>query len=153
VSVGYRFLLVKTITASTVARSITLAAATLGWVRISHAPMEASIALSILFLASELAKRRQGHASLTERYPWVVAFIFGLLHGFGFAGALSELGLPQADIPLALRMFNAGVELGQLLFAGAVLTAGWAARRLVQTIPRWTPKRLPTASVRWRHSG
>ena len=114
-------LLVKTITAFTVAHSITLAAATLGWVHVPQPPVEAIIALSILFLASELAKQRHGHTGLMARYPWIVAFSFGLLHGFGFAGALRQIGLPQSDIPLALFAFNVGVEIGQLAFIAMVL--------------------------------
>ena len=115
------WLLVKTITAFTIAHSITLAAATLGWVHVPQPPVEAVIALSILFLASELAKQRHGHAGLMQRYPWIVAFIFGLLHGFGFSGALRQIGLPEIDIPLALFAFNVGVEVGQLAFIAAVL--------------------------------
>ena len=137
-----RWRLVKTITAFTVAHSITLGAATLGLVRVPQAPVEAVIALSILFLATELAKRRVDHPGLTERYPWVVAFVFGLLHGFGFAGALAEVGLPQAEIPVALLMFNVGVEVGQLLFIGGVLAVGSVARYLVGWRPHWMPQAL-----------
>ena len=111
----------KTVTAFTVAHSITLGVATLGFVHMPQAPVEAVIALSILFLATELAKKHDARPRLTERYPWIVAFAFGLLHGFGFAGALSQVGLPQTDIPVALLMFNIGVEAGQLLFIGVVL--------------------------------
>jgi hydrogenase/urease accessory protein HupE len=132
-----KWTLVKTITAFTVAHSITLGAATLGWVHIAQPPVEAVIALSILFLASELAKQRRGHAGLTERWPWIVAFTFGLLHGFGFAGALREVGLPESDIPLALLTFNVGVEIGQLLFVGAVLLALTALRRVFLRLPAW----------------
>ena len=132
-----KWLLVKTITAFTVAHSITLAAATLGWMRVAQPPVEAVIALSILFLASELAKQRRGDAGLMERYPWIVAFIFGLLHGFGFAGALREVGLPESDIPLALFTFNVGVELGQLLFVSTVLVAWAVLRRLLTRVPEW----------------
>lgn len=113
--------LVKTITAFTVAHSLTLAAATLGWVQVPLAPVEAAIALSIVFVAGEIVHVRQGREGITVRAPWLVAFVFGLLHGFGFAGALSQVGLPQTDIPLALLLFNVGVELGQLAFVGAVL--------------------------------
>jgi hydrogenase/urease accessory protein HupE len=130
-------LLVKTITAFTVAHSITLGLATLGYVSLPPAPVEAVIALSILFLASELARQGSGQPGLTERAPWLVAFAFGLLHGFGFAGALSEVGLPQTDIPLALLTFNIGVEAGQLLFVAAVLLLIAAGRQLVQAPPRW----------------
>ena len=108
--------MIKTITAFTLAHSITLAAATLGWVHIPSAPVEAVIALSIIFLAVELVHYYQGKAVFSSRYPWVVAFIFGLLHGFGFAGALANVGLPPNDIPLTLFLFNVGVETGQLIF-------------------------------------
>lgn len=113
--------LVGAITAFTVAHSITLAAATLGFVHIPAPPVEACIALSIVFVAREILRKEQGKISLSESYPWIVAFSFGLLHGFGFAGALAETGLPQTDIPLALLFFNVGVELGQLLFVAAAL--------------------------------
>src|SRR5512139_2441714 len=131
------WLLVKTITAFTVAHSITLAAAALGWVRVQQAPVEAVIALSILFLASELAKQRHGEAGLMQRYPWIVAFIFGLLHGFGFAGALREVGLPESDVPLALFTFNVGVEIGQLVFVGVVLFLLAGLRRVKRWVPAW----------------
>jgi hydrogenase/urease accessory protein HupE len=113
--------LVGTITAFTVAHSLTLAAATLGVVRVPGPPVEAVIALSIAFVACEIVRRRRGESGLTERWPWLVSFIFGLLHGLGFAGALHELGLPQHAIPVALLLFNVGVEIGQLLFIAAVM--------------------------------
>jgi hydrogenase/urease accessory protein HupE len=116
-----RWALFKTITAFTVAHSLTLGVATLGFVTVPQAPVEAVIALSILFLAVELAKQRAQESSLTARFPWGVAFGFGLLHGFGFAGALAEVGLPSTDIPLALLLFNVGVEIGQVLFVGGLL--------------------------------
>jgi hydrogenase/urease accessory protein HupE len=122
--------LVWTITAFTAAHSITLALATLGVVRAPGPPVEATIALSILLLAAEILHVRRGRPSLTARWPWVVAFVFGLLHGFGFAGALTAIGLPRNDVPLALFAFNIGVEAGQLLFIGAVLGAAALARRL-----------------------
>ena len=122
--------LVWTITAFTLAHSITLALATLGVVHVPGPPVEAAIAFSILLLASEIVRMRQGESSVTGRWPWVVAFCFGLLHGFGFAGALSEIGLPRGDIPLALFAFNVGVELGQLAFIGAMLGTLSIARRL-----------------------
>lgn len=128
--------LIKTITAFTVAHSITLAASTLGWVQVAQAPVEAVIALSILFLAVELAKKYTP-PSLTQRAPWIVAFIFGLLHGFGFAGALREVGLPPSDIPVALITFNVGVELGQLLFVAAMLALWSTIRHLYKKIPSW----------------
>lgn len=115
------WLLVKTITAFTVAHSVTLGMATLGYVNVPQAPVEAVIALSILFLAAELMRQQYGEQDIAIRAPWLVAFIFGLLHGFGFAGALSEVGLPQTEIPLALLMFNVGVEIGQLVFIAVVI--------------------------------
>ena len=118
-----------TITAFTAAHSLTLAGATLGWVQVPGPPVEAAIALSIVFVASEIIHARQGRRSVTQHYPWVVAFTFGLLHGFGFAGALAEVGLPQSSIPIALLFFNVGVEIGQLLFVGAVLAVIAAGRR------------------------
>jgi len=128
---GARRLLI-TITAFTLAHSITLAAATLGVMWVPGPPVEATIALSILFLASELMKVRRGKASLTAEYPWIVAFVFGLLHGFGFAGALSDVGLPEQSILLALVFFNIGVELGQLLFVAVILIFGWILHQLKQ---------------------
>lgn len=129
--------ILKTVTAFTIAHSITLGLATLGYVNMSSAPVEAVIALSIVFLATEIAKRRAGAPSFTERQPWLVAFIFGLLHGFGFAGALSEVGLPANDIPLALLLFNIGVEAGQLLFVAAVLLVVLGLRRIASAPPAW----------------
>lgn len=111
----------KIITAFTVAHSITLALATLNLVQVPQAPVEAVIAFSIVFLATELARSGRESLDLTFRFPWIVAFVFGLLPGFGFAGALSEVGLPQTNIPLPLLLFNGGVEIGQLLFVGAFL--------------------------------
>ena len=122
--------LLVTITAFTVAHSITLALATLGFVRVPGPPVEATIALSIVLLAHELVRLPRGESGLTARWPWVVAFCFGLLHGFGFAGALAGLGLPPGDVPLALFAFNVGVELGQLAFVAAVLCALAGARRI-----------------------
>lgn len=115
------WMLVKTITAFTLAHSITLALAALGVVHVPGPPVEATIALSILLLAVEIARSNRGEPGFTARWPWVVAFCFGLLHGFGFAGALAEIGLPQRDLPLALFTFNVGVEIGQLIFVAAVL--------------------------------
>ncbi len=125
-----RWMLVKTITAFTVAHSITLALVTLGVVAIPTAPVEASIALSILFLGVEAMRARRGEPSFAARQPWVVAFAFGLLHGIGFAGGLSFAGLPQSDIPLALLMFNIGVEIGQLAFIAVILILERALRVL-----------------------
>jgi hydrogenase/urease accessory protein HupE len=112
-----------TVTAFTIAHSITLAATTLGFVNVPGPPVEATIALSIMLVAVEILNARGGKPSLTARLPWLVAFSFGLLHGFGFAGALAEVGLPQHAIPVALLFFNLGVEIGQLAFVAAVLTA------------------------------
>ena len=122
--------LVWTITAFTLAHSITLALATLGFVHVPGPPVEASISLSILLLACEIVRLQRGEASLTARRPWLVAFSFGLLHGLGFAGALADIGLPRGDVPLALFTFNVGVELGQLAFIAVVLSALALAKRL-----------------------
>jgi len=139
-------LLVKTITAFTVAHSLTLAMATLGYANVPSAPVEAVIALSILFLASELARLNRGETGLTARSPWLVAFSFGLLHGFGFAGALRDVGLPQSDVPLALLTFNLGVEAGQLAFVASVLAALWAGRRAVAAPPPWL-RQVPAYAI------
>jgi len=141
--IGDRWKLVKTITAFTVAHSITLAGAALGYLSLPQKPVEATIALSIAFLASELIKMNSGGQRLSEAYPWIVSFAFGLLHGFGFAGALKEIGLPQNDVPLALLTFNLGVEAGQLVFVLAVVVGIAAARQLV-VIPL-VPVRLTAA--------
>jgi hydrogenase/urease accessory protein HupE len=129
--------LVWTITAFTAAHSITLAAATLGFVRVAPGPVEAVIALSIVFVAMEIVHTRQGRPGVTESRPWIVAFAFGLLHGFGFAGALARIGLPENDIPIALLFFNVGVEAGQLLFVAAVLTVIASWRRFEAPWPQW----------------
>jgi hydrogenase/urease accessory protein HupE len=135
--------LVGAITAFTVAHSITLALATLGHVSVPGPPVEASIALSIVFLAVEILKHEDGAYRLSERYPWVVSFCFGLLHGLGFAGALTEIGLPQGDIPVALLAFNVGVEVGQLTFVAGVLAVIWLLRLILPGLIR---------SVRQAHS-
>ncbi len=119
-----------TVTAFTIAHSITLVAATLGFVHVSGPPVEATIALSIVLIAAEIVNARHDGPSLTTRWPWLVAFAFGLLHGLGFAGALSEVGLPQHAIPLALLFFNLGVEVGQLVFVAAVMVLAWMVRGL-----------------------
>jgi hydrogenase/urease accessory protein HupE len=129
--------LVKTVTAFTVAHSITLGLATLGIVHVPSSPVEAVIALSIVFVAAEIVQARRGRAGLAAQMPWIVAFIFGLLHGFGFAGALSEVGLPEGHIPIALLFFNLGVEAGQLLFVAAVLALVAGMRRTGMAWPRW----------------
>lgn len=132
-----RWVLVKTITAFTVAHSITLAAATLGFASVPVLPLNAAIALSILFLGPEIVRARRGQTSFTIRQPWVVAFAFGLLHGFGFASGLTTMGLPPAEIPLALLMFNVGVELGQLGFIALILLLERAFRVLEIQWPRF----------------
>ncbi len=133
--------LIVTVTAFTIAHSLTLAGATLGFVQIPGPPIEATIALSIMFVASEIIHSRQGIPGLTQKYPWVVAFTFGLLHGFGFAGALAQIGLPQASIPIALLFFNVGVEIGQLLFIASVFAAIALAQQVTRRIdvprPTW----------------
>jgi hydrogenase/urease accessory protein HupE len=129
--------LVKTVTAFTVAHSVTLGLATLGIVYVPSRPVEAVIALSIVFVAVEIVQARRGRAGLAAEMPWIVAFVFGLLHGFGFAGALSEVGLPEGHIPVALLFFNLGVEAGQLLFVAAVLAVVACARRIRVAWPRW----------------
>lgn len=136
--------LVATVTSFTVAHSITLAAATLGLLHVPQAPVEAVIALSILFVAMEIVHWRQGHPGFTRQYPWIVAFVFGLLHGFGFAGALSDIGLPEHAIPLALLFFNVGVELGQLLFIASVGLAWWIFRRIQWPAWAW---RIPVYGI------
>lgn len=123
--------LLWTITAFTLGHSVTLSLAALGWIHVSPAPVEALIAFSILVLAAELLRKQKGRATFFHRYPWSLAFGFGLLHGLGFAGALVEAGLPVGEIPLALFSFNLGIELGQLLFIAAILML----RLLLQALP------------------
>jgi len=139
------WLLIKTVTAFTMAHSITLALATLGYVHVPSAPVEAAIALSIVFVAVEIVQLRQGREALTARAPWLVAFMFGLLHGLGFAGALSEIGLPEGQIPLALLFFNVGVEIGQLLFIATMLCVFAMVRRIRPAWPRWAGLAAPYA--------
>jgi len=139
-----RRMLIWTITSFTLAHSLTLAAATLGWVNVPQSPVEAVIALSILFVAMEIVHWKQGRPGITRRWPWLVAFTFGLLHGFGFAGALSEIGLPEHAIPMALLFFNVGVELGQLAFIGVVLLA-WAVLKHISW-PQWA-WRVPVYAI------
>jgi hydrogenase/urease accessory protein HupE len=143
--VADRWTLLKTITAFTVAHSLTLAAATFGWAHAPGPPLNAAIALSILFLAPEVVRARRGETSFTIRHPWLVAFAFGLLHGFGFASGLTMMGLLRTEIPLALLMFNVGVEAGQLLFVMLILGLERASRvlevrwpRVVEALPAYT---------------
>jgi len=133
--------LIVTVTAFTLAHSLTLAGATLGFVNVPGPPIEATIALSIMFVASEIMHSRQGRTGLTERYPWVVAFTFGLLHGFGFAGALAQIGLPQTSIPIALLFFNVGVEIGQVFFIACVFA--------VMALARQIARRMDVARLTW----
>jgi hydrogenase/urease accessory protein HupE len=135
--VQVRMLLLKTITAFTVAHSITLAVATLGYANAPLPPLNVAIALSILFLGPEVVRSWRGETSLTIRYPWVVAFAFGLLHGFGFASRLSTTGIPQPALPLALLSFNIGVELGQLGFVAVALLLAGSFRVLDLRWPVW----------------
>lgn len=131
---------VKAASAFTLAHSITLIGSTLGLVGLAQAPVEALIALSIVFLAVEIVKRDPDHPNLAERAPWIVAFLFGLIHGFGFAGALREIGLPESDVPTALLTFNLGVEAGQLVIIGAVLT-------VLALLRRFAPKALSPVTL------
>jgi len=137
--------LVKTVTAFTIAHSITLGLAALGFVHVPQSPVEAVIALSIVFVAAEIVRGWQGHEGIAARAPWLIAFAFGLLHGFGFAGALSEIGLPQGHIPLALLFFNLGVEAGQLLFIGGILSVTALIRGLKISFPQWLARVPPLA--------
>jgi len=132
-----RWTLLKTVTAFTVAHSITLAIATFGWANAPVVPLNAAIALSILFLGPEIVRSWRGETSLTIEKPWIVAFLFGLLHGFGFAGALTSAGLPRNDLPIALLGFNAGVEIGQVAFVCLVVLLERSFRQLEIRWPRW----------------
>lgn len=144
--VGWGRSLLWTITSFTAGHSVTLALASLGFVHVPQAPIEAAIALSIYFLAVELTSVRKGVPTLTQRAPWAVAAGFGLLHGLGFAGALAEVGLPTAEIPLALFSFNVGIELGQLAFVGAVLLVTAAIRKVPVAWPQWA-KAVPAYGI------
>jgi hydrogenase/urease accessory protein HupE len=138
--VSDRWMLVKTVTSFTVAHSITLAIATFGYASAPVEPLNAAIALSILFLGPEIARIWRGETSLTIRSPWLVAFIFGLLHGFGFAGALTGAGLPRAELPLALLTFNIGVEIGQIAFVLLVVLLERSFRQLEISWPVWATR-------------
>jgi hypothetical protein len=140
------WMLVKTITAFTLAHSITLAIATLGYASAPALPLNAAIALSILFLGPEIVRVWRGETSFTIRHPWVVAFAFGLLHGFGFASVLTSAGLPRADLPPALLSFNVGVEIGQLGFVVLILAMARSFRVLEIDWPRWA-QALPGYTV------
>lgn len=136
---------VKTISAFTVSHSVTLSLATLGLIHVPPAPVEAVIALSILFVACEIVRGPQTPLSLAQRKPWLVAFAFGLLHGLGFAGGLSAAGLPAGHIPLALALFSAGVEIGHFSFVAVVLAVIAAVRRWNITPPVWAWRVPPYA--------
>ena len=137
------WLVAKTVTAFTVAHSLTLVGTTLGWLSLPSRPVESVIALSIVFLAVEIVKAKPGDPRLSERFPWIVAFLFGLLHGFGFAGALAEIGLPEDDVPLALLTFNLGVEIGQLVIVAVALAVLYGLRHYRD---RWlNPAKTATA--------
>ncbi|MCE4555171.1 HupE/UreJ family protein [Pelomonas cellulosilytica] len=133
--VGFQRRLVWTITAFTAAHSLTLASSALGLLTLRSPPVEATIALSIVLVASEALHQRQ---TLARRWPAVVAFLFGLVHGLGFAGALKDIGLPENHLLVALLTFNVGVEIGQLMTVGACwcmwrLTARWPAAQRLRT--------------------
>jgi hydrogenase/urease accessory protein HupE len=147
-------MLLLTVTGFTVAHSITLSLATLGILHVPGPPVEACIALSILLLASEILRRQRGEPSLTTTWPWAIAFLFGLLHGLGFASALIDIGLPQGDVPIALLAFNIGVEVGQLAFIAAVLGVMQLAKqfRILDIVECRGPSR-PMGSASWPRSG
>ncbi len=144
--VSDRWMLLKTITSFTLAHSLTLAVATLGFASAPLPPLNAAIALSILFLGPEIVRVWRGETSFTIRHPWVVAFAFGLLHGFGFASGLAAMGLPKAEIPLALLLFNVGVEIGQMFFVAVILLLERSFRTLAIRWPRWA-EALPGYTV------
>jgi hydrogenase/urease accessory protein HupE len=148
-----RWMLLKTITAFTVAHSITLGLATFGYAHLPGPLLNAAIALSILILGVEIVRSGKGKTSVTILYPWIVAFAFGLLHGFGFASGLSALGLPAADIPLALVMFNVGVEIGQVSFVLLILLIERSFRQLEIHWPRWVQALPGTPWDRSERSG
>jgi hydrogenase/urease accessory protein HupE len=141
--------IVKTVTAFTVAHSITLSLAVLGYVHVPGTPVEATIALSIVFLAMEILRAIDGKETLTGRRPWLVAFAFGLLHGLGFAGALSRIGLPQMEIPLALASFNIGVELGQIAFVAVVFLGITILKRILDVQRDWpiAVRKIPAYAI------
>lgn len=133
---GFKRLLM-TVSAFTLSHTITLTLATLGFVHVPPAPVEAVIALSILFVAYEVLRKEENRNGIAQRKPWLVAFTFGLLHGLGFAGGLSAAGLPAAHIPLALGFFSAGVEVGHFSFVASALVLIAAVRQWAAKLPRW----------------
>jgi hydrogenase/urease accessory protein HupE len=138
--------LIGTITAFTVGHSVTLSLAALGFVNFPSRPIEVLIALTVFLLAVELARDDNVAPTLMRRLPWAMALLFGLLHGLGFAGALSEVGLPSHDIPVALFSFNVGIELGQLVFVLVVGTLRHALRQALARLPRWV-ERVPVYAM------
>lgn len=144
--------LVLTVTAFTIAHSLTLSLSVLGVIGIPGPPVEATIALSIMFLALELLRKQEGHRVISAEKPWLVSFSFGLLHGLGFAGALQEVGLPQVQVPAALAFFNIGVELGQLLFIAGMLSLLALIRTLTRKdvhAMRWIPYGIGSVAAFW----
>ncbi|MEO6340102.1 MAG: HupE/UreJ family protein [Caulobacteraceae bacterium] len=144
--------LLATVTAFTVAHSLTLAAAVFRVVVVSPPAVEAVIALSIVYVAAELVRVRRGEPSLASRAPWIVAFIFGLLHGLGFASALREVGLPAGQVPMALLLFNVGIEAGQLVFVALVLASLWLlarSRKLSGAFLRGAPYLVGSLGAFW----
>ena len=137
--------LLLTVSAFTLSHTVTLTLATLGFVHVPPAPVEAVIALSILFVACEVLRKNSNPTGLAQRKPWLVAFSFGLLHGLGFAGGLSAAGLPAAHIPLALGFFSAGVEVGHFSFVGSALLIIAAVRRWLSRFPTWSWRIAPYA--------
>jgi hydrogenase/urease accessory protein HupE len=138
--------LIKTVTSFTVAHSITLTLAALGYIHVPQRPVEAAIALSIVFVSAEILRARQGRVGVTARAPWIVALTFGLMHGLGFASGLSEAGLPDGHVPTALLFFSIGVETGHFLFIGIVLALIALTRRLRMPFPRCFELLPPYAS-------
>ncbi len=136
--VSSQWMLLKTITSFTIAHSITLGAVTLGYVGVPDKPVNAAIALSIAIVAVEVLKHKRGEKSFSSSKPWAIAFGFGLLHGFGFAGALTSIGLSPENLPAALLFFNVGVELGQVCFVLLVLALMWSHRVVQTSFPRWS---------------
>lgn len=148
--IGPGWRLVKALTGFTVAHSLTLALAALGYIRFPSAAIEALVALSILFVAVELTTKGRADPTLAQRRPWLIAFLFGLLHGMAFAGVLADIGLPKGAAPQALLLFNVGVEIGQLLFIAAVLSVMALWRVIVQRrpwhLPVWSA-RIPAYAI------
>jgi len=139
-------LLLKTVTAFALAHSVTLVLATFGWVNVPALPLNAAIALSVLFLGPDIVRSWRGEASLTIEKPWIAALVFGSLLGFGFASALSGVGLPRAELPLALLSFNLGLEIGQVAFVLLIVLLQHLLQQLEISWPRWV-EALPAYMV------